>query len=323
MTLISVVVPVYKEEKNIIPFLNRLIPVLEEIGSYEVIFSLDPSPDQTEAVILGEVDKNPSISLLKFSRRFGQPAATMAGILNCIGKYCVVIDVDLQDPPELIKEMFHKAQNGFDVVSAQRKSRAGETLLKKAVSYMGYKLINKIASVTIPVNTGDFRIMSRRVIEGLRKMPESHCFLRGLVSLVGYNQTTIQYERDARFMGEGNYNRFTGSFRIGFNGIFGFSTSLLTFLLFSGFFLATGSFLGICYIFVSKFILHQNYPLGIPSVLVMVLFIGGVQLMSIGILGEYIGRIYDEVRKRPRYIIDKVINRRLEEIVLEEDAMHV
>lgn len=312
MTLISVVVPVYKEEKNIRPFLERLIPVLEGIGSYEVIFSMDPSPDGTERVIQKEIEKNDCISLIRYSRRFGQPAATMAGILNAAGAYCVVIDVDLQDPPELIEKLYAKSQEGFDVVCAQRKTRAGETILKKVVSYLGYKLINRIASVDIPVNTGDFRIMSRRVIEELRKMPESHCFLRGLVSLVGFNQTVIQYERDSRFMGEGNYNRFTGSFKIGFNGIFGFSSTLLTLLLFSGFFLACIAFLGICYIFVSKFILHQNYPHGLPSVLVMILFMGGIQLMSIGVLGEYIGRIYDEVRGRPRYIIDRMINRKVE-----------
>ena len=308
MPLISVVVPVYKEEKNILPFLKRLVPVMDNLGTYEIIFCLDPSPDRTEKIILEEIEKNPNISMLKFSRRFGQPAANMGGILNCRGKYCVIIDVDLQDPPELIQKMYEKTQEGFDVVCAQRKKREGETFLKKMICYFGYKLINKIANVDIPVNTGDFRIISRRVIEELRKMPESQCFLRGLVSLVGFKQATIQYEREARFSGKGKYNRWTGSFKIGFNGVFGFSSYLLTFLLFSGFFLALIAFLAICYIFVSKFILHQNYPHGIPSILVMMLFMGGIQLMSIGILGEYIGRIYDEVRRRPRYIIDSAIN---------------
>ncbi len=307
MPLISIVVPVYKEENNIRPFLKRLIPVVENIGSYEVLFCLDPSPDQTENILKKEIEKNSNISMFKFSRRFGQPAANMAGILNCRGQYCVVIDVDLQDPPELIQKMYEKMQEGFEVVCAQRKKRKGETFLKKTISYFGYKLINKIANIEIPVNTGDFRMISRRVIEELRKIPESHCFLRGLVSFVGFKQAMVQYERDARFVGKGKYNRFTGSFKIGFNGVFGFSSYFLTFLLFSGIFLAFIAFIGICYIFISKFIFHYNYPHGLPSILVMILFMGGIQLISIGILGEYIGRIYDEVKQRPRYIIDRVI----------------
>src|ERR1700681_4319522 len=154
--LISLIVPVYREERNIRPFLERAEPVLDRLGPYEIIFCLDPSPDQTEAVILKEIERNPRIGLLVFSRRFGQPAATMAGILNCRGDWCAVIDVDLQDPPEVIEELFAKAREGYDVVTARRSSREGETLAKRAVSEFGYTVINRLADVKIPRNTGDF-----------------------------------------------------------------------------------------------------------------------------------------------------------------------
>lgn len=170
--LISVVVPVYREETNIRPFLTRLVPVLERLGTYEVIFALDPSPDATERVIRDEIVHNPNIGLMVFSRRFGQPAATMAGILNCRGRWCAVIDVDLQDPPEVIEPLWRKAQEGFDVVTARRATREGETWLKLLVARLGYRFINQIAEVPIPRNTGDFRIISRRVIEELRGLNE-------------------------------------------------------------------------------------------------------------------------------------------------------
>jgi polyisoprenyl-phosphate glycosyltransferase len=305
---ISVVVPVYKEENNIRPFLARTVAVLERLGAYEIIFALDPSPDGTERVIRDEITRNPNIGLMVFSRRFGQPAATMAGILNCTGRWCVVIDVDLQDPPELIETMWRKAQEGFDVVTARRKSREGETLVKRTVAGLGYKLINRIADVQIPPNTGDFRVMNRRVIEELRGLNESHGFLRGLVSLVGFSQTEVTYERDARHAGAGNYNRYLGSLKIGFNGIFGFSTFPLQVMMWTGFSIAALSALAILVVIALKIAEGDEYPMGIPTITVLVLFIGGVQLAAVGILGEYIGRIYDEVRRRPPYIVDRAVN---------------
>jgi polyisoprenyl-phosphate glycosyltransferase len=306
--LISVVVPVYKEENSISPFLARAVPVLERLGSYEILFALDPSPDATERVIREEIAHNPKVGLMVFSRRFGQPAATMAGILNCSGQWCVVIDVDLQDPPELIETMWRKAEEGFDVVTARRKSRQGETLIKRVVSDLGYELINQIADVKIPPNTGDFRLVNRRVIEELRGLNESHGFLRGLVSLVGFSQTEVVYERDARHAGEGNYNRYLGSLKIGFNGVFGFSTFPLQVMMWAGFSIAALSALAIFVVIALKIALGDEYPMGIPTVTVLVLFIGGVQLAAVGVLGEYIGRIYDEVRRRPLYIVDRAIN---------------
>ena len=208
---LSVVVPVYKEAGNIKPFLERTEAVMAKLGlSYEIIFSLDPSPDDTEIVILREIERNPAVKLLLFSRRFGQPAATMAGILNCTGDKCVVIDVDLQDQPEMIERLYAKMAEGYEVVYAMRSSREGETLIKKAISYFGYSVINRLSDVQIPRNTGDFRIMSRRVIEELRGLSESHGFLRGMVAFVGFKQAAVLYSRDARLTGFGNYNRFVG-----------------------------------------------------------------------------------------------------------------
>ena len=306
--LISVVVPVYKEEGNIRPFLARTVPVLERLGTYEIIFCLDPAPDRTEVNILEEAARNPRIGLLVFSRRFGQPAATMAGILNCRGDWCVVIDVDLQDPPEVIETLWRKAQEGLDVVTARRTTREGETWIKRAVSRFGYSLINEIAEVPIPRNTGDFRLMSRRVVEELRGLSETHGFLRGLVALVGFPQTEVLYERDARHAGQGNYNRYLGSLKIGFNGVFGFSTFPLQIMMWAGFLIACVSACGILIMVTLKLILGGEYPLGIPTITVLVLFIGGVQLAAVGVLGEYIGRIYDEVRRRPPYIVDRAVN---------------
>ena len=306
--LLSLVVPVYKEEHNIRPFLARAVPVLERLGSYEILFCLDPSPDRTEEMIREEIARNPRIGLLVLSRRFGQPAATMAGILNCRGRWCVVIDVDLQDPPEMIETLLHRADEGFDVVAARRATREGETWVKKLVARIGYQVINEIADVQIPRNTGDFRIMSRRVVEELRALSERHGFLRGLVSLVGYPQTEVFYERDARHAGAGNYNRYLGSLKIELNGIFGFSTVPLQLMMWSGFLIALISAVAIIVVVAMKLWHGDDYPMGIPTITVLVLFIGGVQLAAIGMLGEYVGRIYDEVRRRPLYIVERAVN---------------
>lgn len=303
---ISVVVPVYKEETNIQPFLNRVIPILEKIDpAYEILFCLDPSPDNTEWVIQEAIQKNPKIRLVVFSRRFGQPSATMAGILLCQGKACVVIDVDLQDPPELIQEMYLKMKEGYEVVYAKRRSRKGETWIKRLVSYVGYKIINQLSEVQIPRNTGDFRIMTRRVIEELRKLNESHGFLRGLVAYVGFKQTFIEYEREARYAGKGNYNRFFGSLKIGLNGLISFSSRPLQMMSIIGALIAGFSFLFGLWYLIQK-LLHVNLTPGLPTTVLCISFFSGIQLLCFGLLGEYIGRIYDQVKGRPLYIIDKI-----------------
>jgi glycosyltransferase involved in cell wall biosynthesis len=305
---ISLVVPVYKEEANIRPFLQRAEAVFELMGcSYEIIFCLDPSPDQTEEVILQEINRNQSVKLIVFSRRFGQPAATMAGILSCYGHTCVVIDVDLQDQPELIEQMYAKLADGYEVVYAKRRSRKGETLIKRVISYVGYALINKLSEVQIPRNTGDFRIMTRRVIEELRRLNESHGFLRGLVAYVGFKQTFIEYDRDERFAGKGNYSRLTGSLKIGLNGLISFSSKPLFVMSISGFVLAFFSFLlGAWYVFQKM--VGINLTPGLSTTVLIVSFFAGVQLLGLGLIGEYVGRIYDEVKRRPSYIVDRKVN---------------
>jgi dolichol-phosphate mannosyltransferase len=309
--MISVVVPVYKEAKNIQPFLARTEAVLAKLPTkYEIIFCLDPSPDNTEEVIREEIESNPNIKLIKFSRRFGQPAATMAGILMCKGDYCVVIDVDLQDPPELIDPMYYKIQEGYEVVYAKRISRKGETWLKEVISSVAYKVIAKLSEVEIPTNTGDFRMITRRVIEELRRLKETHGFLRGLVAYVGFKQAYIEYDRDARFEGVGNYNRFTGSFKIGLNGIIGFGSKPLQFMAMAGAILAGFSFLlGMWYV-LQKIIGLPLSP-GLSTTVLVVTFFSGVQLLSLGLIGEYIGRIYDEIKQRPMYIVDEVVDKQV------------
>lgn len=304
--LLSVVVPVYKEEKNIPEFLRRIRPILSGISEdYEIIFSLDPSPDRTEDVILEQRSADTRIKLLRFSRRFGQPMATLAALQYSSGDAVVVMDVDLQDPPELLVEMIAKWRDGYDVVLPQRRQRTGEPWIKKLVAETGYKVINKIADVRIPPNTGDFRLMSRRVVQEVVKLKESHGFLRGMVAVVGFKQAIIPFDRPARFAGETNYNRFFGSLRIGFNGIFCFSTYALSLSTWFGFALAIGSFLvGILYA-IAKIFGWFSFASGNPTIVILILFLGGIQLISIGILGEYIGRIYEEVRSRPKFIVDR------------------
>lgn len=303
--VLSIVVPVYREEKNIPEFLRRLRPILGAITEdYEIIFSMDPSPDRTEEVILEERGRDERIKLLKFSRRFGQPMATLAGMEYSAGEAVIVMDVDLQDPPELVVEMVAKWREGYDVVLPQRRRRTGEPWIKRTIAETGYKFINKIADVKIPPNTGDFRLMSRRVVAEVVRLKESHGFLRGMVAVVGFRQCLLPFDRPARFAGETKYNRFLGSLRIGFNGVFCFSTYTLTLSTQFGFAIAGISFL-IALAYLIMKLSGFPFPLGNPTLVILILFLGGIQLISVGILGEYIGRIYEEVRGRPKFIVDR------------------
>ena len=308
MTEISIVVPVLNENQNIIPFLQRTENILNKIGkSYEIIFALDPSTDNTEKVILDEIKRNMNIRLLVFSRQFGQPAATMAGLSNCKGSFCIIIDVDLQDPPEVIEKLYKKIISGNDVVYAKRRSRTGENFFKKLISSLGYYLINKLSDIHIPRDVGDFRIISRKVINQLIKLNESHGYLRGMVAFVGYNQSYVEYDRDERHAGKSKYNKFLGSLRIGLNGLIGFSSRPLFLMSILGFIIALLSFiLGIWYLLQK--IIGFNLTPGLTTTVILISFFAGVQLLGLGLVGEYIGRIYDEVKKRPKYILDKKIN---------------
>lgn len=302
---LSVVVPVYKEEGNVPEFIRRIVPILEGITrDFEIIFALDPSPDRTEQVILEHRAKDDRIKLLVFSRRFGQPMATLAGLQFSTGDAVVVIDVDLQDPPDLIVDMVARFREGCDVVMAQRRTRKGETLIKRVVSWVGYKVIAKLADVQIPPNTGDFRLLSRRVVDQLVSLRESHGFLRGMVAVVGFQQAIVQFDRPARFSGKGNYSRLLGSMRIGLNGVVCFSNKVLSLSSLMGFGIALLAFvMGVIYAIMK--LMDFPFPLGNPTIVILVLFMGGVQLITIGILGEYLGRIYDEVKQRPKFIIDR------------------
>jgi dolichol-phosphate mannosyltransferase len=303
--VLSFVVPVYREEKNIPEFLRRVAAVVAPVTDrYELIFAMDPSTDRTEDVILEARAADPRIKLLKFSRRFGQPMATLAGLEYARGEAVIVMDVDLQDPPELVQEMVAKWREGYDVVLPQRRQRTGEPWIKRAVSATGYKVINKIADVKIPPNTGDFRLMSRRVVNEVVKLKESHGFLRGLVAVVGFKQVIIPFDRPPRFTGATNYNRFLGSLRIGFNGIFCFSTYALTLSTMLGFAIAGFSFL-LMAVYLFYKVMGWQILWGNPTLVILISFLGGIQLISVGILGEYIGRIYEEVRGRPKYIVER------------------
>ena len=307
---LSVIVPIFSEEKNILPFLERTISVIKKLNlNYEIIFALDPSEDDSENIIIKEASKNKNIKMISFSRRFGQPSATIAGLSESKGKYCIVIDVDLQDPPELIESLYRKieSEKSYDVVMAKRKARKGETQTKKIFTSIGYFLINKMTDIKIPRNTGDFRIMSRRVVEEIKKLNETHGFLRGLVSFVGFKQTFVEYERDERFQGKGKYNKYFGSIKIGMNGLFGFTSKPLVIMSTVGFAFAFVSFLlGLWYL-VQK-LMGVDFTPGLPTTVLVITFFSGIQLLGMGLLGEYISRIYDEVKNRPQYIIDKKIN---------------
>ena len=229
-------------KKNINEFVKRTVISLNKTKQdYEIIFLLDPSTDNSQKLILNEIEKK-KIKLILFSRRFGQPAATMAGISHVTGSRCIIIDCDLQDPPELIYDLSKKMDEGYDVVLARRKSRQGETLIKRLITNIGYVFIEKITDIKIPKNTGDFRIISKRVIDNLKQFKEPNAFLRGLVAYIGFKQTYIEYDRDRRFSGETKYNKYLGSLKIAFNGVFGFSSRPLFIMSIIGFTFALISF---------------------------------------------------------------------------------
>jgi glycosyltransferase involved in cell wall biosynthesis len=302
--LLSVIIPAYNEEANIENVHERLCTVLAAVAmDWELIFSVDPCTDRTEELILELRARDPRVKMLRFSRRVGQPMATIAGMEMAGGDAVVVIDCDLQDPPELIPELIARWHEGFDVVYAQRRTRAGETLPKRIVSALGYRVIKRIAEVEIPPNTGDFRLMTRRVVKNVVALKETHGFLRGLVGLVGFRQGSVLYDRDPRAAGSSKYNRFWGSLVIGLNGVIGFSRYPLQMISLGGIGLAGLAFLlGVAYGALK--IAGQSFPVGNPTIVIVVCFFSGLQLLSLGVMGEYIGRIYDEVRNRPKYILE-------------------
>jgi polyisoprenyl-phosphate glycosyltransferase len=307
-SLLSIVIPAYNEEQNVDRVYERISAVLAGIEDldWEMIFAVDPCTDLTEEKIAALHARDARVKMLRFSRRFGQPAATIAGLEAASGDATVVIDCDLQDPPELITELVKRWREGYEVVYAQRRTREGETLPKRIVARLGYAVIAKIADVSIPPNTGDFRLMSRRVVHHVVALNEAHGFLRGLVGIVGFKQTSVLYDRDARTAGDSKYNRFMGSLVIGMNGIISFSRYPLHLISIGGIAISALSFLTAIGYAIAK-LTGAAFPTGNATVVIAVCLLGGIQMLAIGIMGEYVGRIYDQVKMRPKYIIESAI----------------
>ncbi len=307
---LSIVVPLFNEEGNVEPLLARIVGIAERlpgIPSYEIVLVNDGSTDGTLAAIRRQLALRPDIVLVNLSRNFGHQLAASAGIDIAQGSAVVLMDGDLQDPPELIAAFVQKWREGFDVVYAVRRTRKGESPFKLFTARLFYRIIKRLTKVAIPVDTGDFRLMSRRVVDALKRSRERHRFLRGLVSWVGFNQTGVEYDRDERLSGTTKYP-LPKMLRFAIDGITSFSDVPLRFASYLGFFSSIIAFVYALVIIIYK-LLKVNppgYTRGWASTIVAVLFLGGVQLISLGILGEYIGRIYDEVKGRPLYLISDI-----------------
>lgn len=300
---ISLICPCYNEEEVIDTFLDKMTRVLQTIGeSSEIIFINDGSRDRTLEVLLEAKRRHHNIRILNLSRNFGKEAAMTAGIDASRGEVVIPIDVDLQDPPELIVGMIGKYREGFDVVLAQRIDRTSDSAAKKLSAEFFYKFHNKIADVNLPENVGDYRLMSRKVVTELQKLPENQRFMKGLFAWVGFKTTTIGYKREPRAAGTTSFNGWK-LWNFALDGITGFSTVPLRIWLYVGLFIAILAFVYGA-IIVTKTLLYGVDSPGYASLITVVLFLGGIQLMGIGILGEYIGRIYMESKRRPIYIVE-------------------
>ncbi len=301
---ISIVVPVYNEEKSIRLMYDRLLASMSSISSnFEIIYVNDGSRDNSflELVKLSKEDSR--VKYINFSRNFGHQIAVTAGLDLSKGDAVVIIDGDLQDPPEVIPEMYAKHKEGFEVVYGQRLKRKGESFFKKISAKYFYRILKKITSVNIPVDTGDFRLIDRKIVNDLKNMPEQNKFLRGQIAWLGYRQTSVFFERDERKFGETGYP-FSKMLKFALDGITGFSDVPLQFVTKTGIFISFISFLIILYAIFSHFVLEKTIT-GWTSLIISSMFIGGVQLISIGIIGEYISRINKNVQNRPLYIIDE------------------
>jgi len=300
---LSFVIPIFNEEINIPEIYRRCASVLTQIqnSAYEFVFVNDGSNDQSLATIQALVKDDPNVKYLDLSRNFGQQIALSAGLDYCTGDRIVILDADLQDPPESIPEMLSKLDEGFDVVYARRKSRKGESWIKRITAKWFYRIFNMLVHIDMPLDTGDFRVIRRNVVEVLKQMPEQQKFLRGQIAWMGFNQTHIEYERPERIAGQTGYT-FRKMFRLALDGITSFSDQPLRIVTLSGFFFSFFAFIGMLYALYSKFIL-KDFVQGWTSIMISVLFIGGVQLIAIGILGAYISRLHQNTRNRPLYIV--------------------
>jgi glycosyltransferase involved in cell wall biosynthesis len=266
----------------------------------EILFVDDGSQDRTAAILEKLAGADPRVRVVSFTRNFGHQAALCAGLDHCCGDAVVMIDADLQDPPELIREFHAKWKDGYDVVFAKRQ-RLREGLVKRVVYHLFYRLLRMLADIDIPLDTGDFSLIDRRVVAQLRTLPERTRFLRGLRSWVGYRQTGIEYVRQVRHSGESKYS-LAKLIKLAFDGIVSFSTAPLKIALFAGLLVSAGGFVLILVLVYLRLSHRFDLP-GWTSLMVMVLFLGGIQLITVGIVGEYVARIYDEVKARPLYLV--------------------
>ncbi len=308
---LTVVVPVYNEAPVIEDFHRRLAAVLDTLAiTTEVLYVNDGSSDDSMRLLRGFADADPRVVLLDFSRNFGKEIALTAGLDHAGGDAVIVIDSDLQDPPELIPDMLREWQAGADVVMMRRQSRDGESWLKKATATWFYRLIGSIGELPIPADVGDFRLLSRRAVDALRALPERTRFMKGLFAWVGFRQTTLDYRRDARFAGVTKWN-YWRLWNLALEGITSFSSAPLKMASYIG--LATAIYaLGAGVYVFGKSLLFGDAVAGYPSLMVTVLFLGGVQLIALGIIGEYMARMFVEVKGRPLYLLSGVYRQRAE-----------
>lgn len=304
--LISIVVPVFNEEAVLPHFHQKISGVLsEQPFNFEIVYINDGSSDNTLSIIkeLRQADKQ--VTLIDLSRNFGKEIALTAGLQKAAGDAVIVIDADLQDPPELIPELIREWQNGYDVVYAQRSHRKGETLLKRTTAHFFYRIIQRISKITIPEDTGDFRILSRRAVNALNTFNEQHRFMKGLFAWIGYRQKAVQYQRNPRHSGETKWN-YWKLWNFALDGITSFTIAPLKISTYLGLLTAAGAFVYGIYMVIETLI-HGNPVPGYPSLIVIILILGGVQLVSIGILGEYLGRIFNETKRRPLYFVNEYL----------------
>ncbi|MEQ8153622.1 MAG: glycosyltransferase family 2 protein [Clostridiaceae bacterium] len=305
--LISVVVPMYFEQDVAEECYSRLKKTVEENNiNYEFIFINDGSTDRTLEILkkIGNVDKN--VKIIDFARNFGHQVAVTAGIFHAKGDAVVLIDADLQDPPELIVDMIHKWQEGYDVVYGKRAKRKGESAFKLITAKYFYKFLEAMSEIKIPKDTGDFRLMDRKVVEAFKMMPERNRFIRGMVSWIGFKQTFIEYQRDERYAGETKYP-LKKMIRFASDGIISFSSKPLKLVTDLGIITILVSFALLIYIIFEKLFLKSTIE-GWASIMVGITFFSGIQIFSLGIIGSYISRIYDESKNRPLYFIKEKIN---------------
>ncbi len=306
---LSVIVPCKNEEEVLDKFYERTIKVINELTTnYEIIFINDGSTDQTLDVMLKLSERDTKILVIDLSRNFGKELALTAGIDASTGDAIVPIDADLQDPPELMKDMWAKWNEGYDVVYATRTTRQGESFLKKFTAKMFYILMSKIVVINIPKNTGDFRLMDKKVVESLKELRERNRFMKGLFSWVGYKQYSLLYVREPRFAGKTKF-KFFKLLDFAVDGITSFTYSPLRIASFLGFITFFFSMVYALFIVIHR-LTTQNDISGYASTLVFILFFGGVQLLSVGLIGEYIGRIYEEVKQRPLYLVKQIYGNR-------------